>query len=257
MTIPLTNYDDIVRHFELLGLHKGQAIVVHSKLLSFGRINGGVESVFKALQQVVGDKGTLVFPTYTLNLSSEDVYNPDTTPSYGMGALSEYVRKIPGVLRSNCPMHNHCALGPLAEKVVTANPEQPLGPGSSFAVMRETGFYLLLLGCDFQEGATFVHHIESEVGVPYRSWLKLPRIRQDRSGRRIKMICQYYGHKNSGHYKNSLHNLQIEMEKSNVMNVIAAPLGRSFFMSLEDLYVSTSKMLKESPYALVTEYSIN
>ena len=85
------------------------------KLLSFGRINGGVESVFKALQQVVGDKGTLVFPTYTLNLSSEDVYNPDTTPSYGMGALSEYVRKIPGVLRSNCPMHNHCALGPLAE----------------------------------------------------------------------------------------------------------------------------------------------
>ena len=115
MTIPLTNYDDIVRHFELLGLHKGQAIVVHSKLLSFGRINGGVESVFKALQQVVGDKGTLVFPTYTLNLSSEDVYNPDTTPSYGMGALSEYVRKIPGVLRSNCPMHNHCALGPLAE----------------------------------------------------------------------------------------------------------------------------------------------
>ena len=257
MTFPMTTYNDLVQHFESIGLCKGQAVVVHSKLLSFGRIEGGVESVFKALQQVVGPKGTLVFPTYTLHLSSEDIYNPDTTPAYRMGVLSEYVRKIPGVSRSNCPMHSHCALGPLAEKVVKANPEQSLGPGSSFAVMRETGFYLLLLGCDFQEGATFVHHIESEVGVPYRSWLKLPRIRQDRSGRRIKMICQYYGHKNSGHYKNSLHNLQIEMEKSNVMNVIAAPLGRSFFMSLEDLYVSTSKMLKESPYALVTECSIN
>lgn len=257
MTIPLTNYNDIVRHFELLGLHKGQAIVVHSKLLSFGRINGGVESVFKALQQVVGDKGTLVFPTYTLNLSSEDVYNPDTTPSYGMGVLSEYVRKIPGVLRSNCPTHSHCALGPLAEKVVTANPEKPLGIGSSFAVMREAGFYLLLLGCDFQEGATFVHHVEFEVGVPYRSWLKLSRIRQDSSGRLIKMICRYYGHKDSECYRNSLHDVQIEMEKSNTMNTITAPLGISFFMSLEGLYKSTSKMLKENPYTLVTEHSIN
>lgn len=191
MPVPTINFDDLVQHFFTLGLRAGQAVAVHSKLSSYGRIDGGAEAVYDALRRVLGPDGTLVFPAYTLNLNADDLYDPVNTPTHGMGVLSEYVRTLQEARRSNCPMHGHLAIGSLAESVMQADPRRPLGQGSEFSVMLENDFQLLLLGCNFQESVTFVHHVEAVVGVPYRSWLELPRQRVDYDGSRVAMICYY------------------------------------------------------------------
>ncbi len=232
-------------------MKSGQAIVVHSKLLSFGFVEGGAETVFKALIEVVGPTGTLVFPTYTLNLDSESVYDPATTPAFGVGALGEYVRKLPRVIRSYCPIHSHCAIGPLAEKVVYTDPSKSMGAKSSFAVMKEVNFSLLLLGCNFQEGATFLHHVVSEIGVPYRSWIALQRSYKNKDKRVSKIICPYYGHIDAKRYKNNLSRVQNRMKAGSKLETCDTHFGESFFVRLGDLYDFTSNALKENPYVLV------
>lgn len=252
MPIPSTTQEDIEKHLLSIGITEGQTIAVHSKLVSFGRITGGVESVYKALRKVVGLSGTLVFPSYTLNLGPDDVYDPITTPSYAMGALSEYVRSLPYVQRSDCPMHGHIAIGPHANKVIEADPSKPLGLGSSFYEMYDSGFDLLLLGCNFQEGATCVHHFEAEFGVPYRTWIDLPRIIKNSDGQLIEIICKYYGHKTNNVFNNNLLPVQKEMEALGMMYSQPAPLGASFLMSLADLRKCVLNMISADPYVLVT-----
>jgi len=251
MGIPTTTLNDLESHLLALGMCEGQSVVIHSKLISFGRIEGGVETVYKALRNVIGPTGTLTFPAYTLNLKSNDVYDPRETPSHAMGVLSEYVRTLNDVVRSDSPMHGHLAIGSLASQVIQVDPGKPIGPGSSFYEMHNAGFHLLLLGCDFQEGATFVHHVEAEIGVPYRSWLSLPRVRKDHEGQLINMECKYYGHTDSGCYDNNLLPVQLEMEKSGNMNIENAPLGKSYYMSLKNLRECVVNMLEVDPYTLV------
>lgn len=115
MAIQTNSIADFERHLQSLGIRFGQSMAVHSKL-NFGRIKGKAETVYRALRNIVGPSGTLVFPAYTLNLWPDDVYDPIETPSYAMEALSEYVRTLPDVTRSDCPMHRHIGIGHLEEK---------------------------------------------------------------------------------------------------------------------------------------------
>ena len=118
MGIPITTQDELEQHLLALGLCDEQSVVVHSKLLSFGRIEDGIQTVYQAIRNVIGPLGTVAFPAYTLNLKSDEVYDPVTTPSHAVGALSEYVRTLPNAIRSDCPMHGHLAIGQLAEQVI-------------------------------------------------------------------------------------------------------------------------------------------
>ncbi|MBM3506209.1 MAG: AAC(3) family N-acetyltransferase [Alphaproteobacteria bacterium] len=168
-------------------------LAVHSRLLTFGRVAGGVATVFDVLKDAVGESGTLVFPTYTTRLGPDEAFDPMTTPSQMMGALPEYARRQPGVGRSSCPMHSHAAVGARARVVLEADETVSLGAGSSFEAMSGAGFQVLLLGCSFQEGATFVHHVEALVGVPYRRWLALPRKVRGGDGTVRDLTLRYYG----------------------------------------------------------------
>ena len=44
-------------------------VAIHSRLISFGRIEGGVSTVYEAIVDVIGPKGTIVFPTTSCPLS--------------------------------------------------------------------------------------------------------------------------------------------------------------------------------------------
>ncbi len=55
----------LIEGLESVGLRKGQHLVVHSRLSSFGHVEGGADSVIDALEEVVTRKGTLVMPAYS------------------------------------------------------------------------------------------------------------------------------------------------------------------------------------------------
>lgn len=117
--INLTNkpntVSSMVKVLRRLGVRKGDILLVHSSLSMLGWVCGGPQAVILALQQTVGDKGTVVMPTHSGDWSDpaewahppvpEDwipiirdhmpPYDPKMTPTRGVGILPECFRSFP------------------------------------------------------------------------------------------------------------------------------------------------------------------
>lgn len=150
-----------------LGVASGQTVLVHSALSAFGYVVGGVRSVVAALLDTLGPEGTLVVPTHSSELSDPahwahppipqswwdtvrsemPAYDPQLTGTRKMGVLPEYVRHLPGTIRSSHPTSSFCALGPNAD-FVTANHvlENGFDDHSPLGRLYDLGASILLLG---------------------------------------------------------------------------------------------------------------
>ena len=144
---------DLVRLFDGLGL-RGNHVVVHASLSSFGVVEGGAPLLCAALIDAVGDAGTIVMPafTYAETLNSPGAgaprrpvaFHPDLPVSREIGATAEAFRHLPGVLRSNHPTHSFAAWGRQAREVLsTQRDNNPLGPLKKLNVLQGQ---VLLLG---------------------------------------------------------------------------------------------------------------
>lgn len=192
MPLPVTTRESFRQHLEALGIGRGARIAVHSRLTSFGEIEGGAEMIADVLIETIGAEGTVAVPTYLLGAPADETYDPATTPSRRVGLLPEILRRRPGARRSSCPIHNHSAVGADAAIVERPDGRASLGSGSDFEALHAAGFTLVLLGCGYQEGATYLHHLEVLAAVPYRKWIDLRRRVRARDGREIVMDVRYY-----------------------------------------------------------------
>ena len=109
------------------------------------------------------------------------------------GVLSEYVWALPEAKRSPSPMHSHLAVGSVSDILLKSRADYSFVKDSDFDLMHKASFYLLLLGTSFTVGAIFVHQVETMVGVPYRSWLKLFRRVAGEDGTIRNITFRYYG----------------------------------------------------------------
>jgi aminoglycoside 3-N-acetyltransferase len=129
--LPLLNeksFKDILAN--QLRLTRGDTVFVHS---SIDRLN--LEFPFyralTLLREVVGEHGTVIFPTYPNNrissyeyLLEEHIFNVRKTPSY-IGLLTEVARRQPDAVRSLHPTKSVCAIGPLAKELTSEHQNSP------------------------------------------------------------------------------------------------------------------------------------
>lgn len=111
-----------------LGLTNGDTVFVHS---SIDQLNLGFPfyRVLPLLQQVVGTRGTLVFPTYPKLPSYEflrrgQVFDIKKSPSY-TGILTEVARRQTNAVRSLHPTKSVCAIGPHARDLTSDHHQSP------------------------------------------------------------------------------------------------------------------------------------
>jgi aminoglycoside N3'-acetyltransferase len=245
-----TCYADLMAHLGALGLTRGRDVLVHSRLTSFGVIDGGVETVYRALRDSVGSEGTIVVPTYRLGAPANEVYDRSSSPSMAVGVLSEYVRTQPEAVRSNCPFHSHAAIGLKARLLETVSGSASFGLGSDFAVLHDNGFWNLMLGCNFREGGTFVIHVTALAGnIPYREWMEFPRIRRNGDGRLSTMLCRYYSRKDL-EVKEDLAIVEAALRAAGRLREQACPYGKSILVSLPDIQAIELDMLASDPNAI-------
>jgi aminoglycoside 3-N-acetyltransferase len=160
--------DEITRLLDGLAL-RGNQVVVHASLSSFGRVEGGAGALCAALLDAVGDGGTILLPAFTATetLSGRTVgrpvaYHPDMPVSREIGVVAEAFRHLPGALRSSHPTHSFCAWGRQAREVLsTQRDNNPLGPLKKLNVVQGQ---VLLLGTSLQ-AATAVYLAQERVGA--------------------------------------------------------------------------------------------
>jgi aminoglycoside N3'-acetyltransferase len=108
-------------------------------------------------------------PTFNFDFCRGEPYDPQETPSKGMGAFSEYVRQLPSAVRSPHPMQSVAAVGRYAHELTGRDTVSAFDPGSAFERMLELDFKLVLLGAHISASSIY-HYSEYRFQVPYRYW---------------------------------------------------------------------------------------
>lgn len=188
--------DQLIAALKALGLEHGDGLLVHSAVQFLGRPVGGIGMYLEGICSVIENgewrmesgegselydqsrlstldsrlsTGTIAVPTFNFAFARGEPYDPQSTPSQGMGAFSEYVRQLPQARRTSHPMQSLAVIGCYADDLAERDTPSAFDPGSAFERLLELEFKLLLLGADVQ-AVSMVHYSEQRFGVPYRYW---------------------------------------------------------------------------------------
>ena len=173
----------LIHKFSQLGIKEGDTLLVHTSLSSLGYLVGGSEALFLALRDVIGEQGTIVVPSQTVEISDpaswqyppvpeewHDVirdampaYSKDLSYSKAMGAFSQFIGILPESIRSNHPMYSFTAIGEKANEIIGQDSlDFPFGDKSSLGRMYSSGAKILMIGTDFKTN-TSLHLAENRL----------------------------------------------------------------------------------------------
>ena len=185
-TETLATVESLQADFEALGIKKGMVLLVHSSLSTMGWVCGGPVAIIIALQEVLGETGTLVMPAHSTDLSDPrqwenppvpeswwqtiretmPAYDPNLTPTRSMGKIAETFRKQKGVLRSTHPQSSFCAIGPQASHIIDNHSlAYGFGENSPLARIYDLHGFVLLLGVGHSSN-TSIHLAEYRADFP-------------------------------------------------------------------------------------------
>jgi len=179
---PRRDLQGLITDLRVLGVRRGQDLLVHSSLRSIGvgaESSDGAVAVLDALREVTGPAATIVVPTHTTENSGSSIafhaateglsregrdrylaarpgFDPASTPSSGMGAFAEYVRTHPGSRRSSHPQTSFAALGPGAADCTRGHRlDCHLGESSPMGWLYRRNAAVLLLGVGYEACSAF------------------------------------------------------------------------------------------------------
>lgn len=187
--MPSVRKNDILAGFKKLDL-KGQRVVIHSSLRSFGHVEGGARTVIDAAQETFS---TILMPAFSWDSNTAPPLNdrpsqngcdyafydnwstpllPFCVESAGieksMGCISRFFLIERGVLRSDHPWHSWAAWGDRAKEIISDHP----WTSANKPLEKLTGFdgWVVLLGVDLRS-CTAIHIAEEKAGrKPFIRW---------------------------------------------------------------------------------------
>lgn len=253
MGLAVTTPEVFASHLEALGLREGMDVVVHSRLTAFGQLPQGVQGVYQSIRDIVGPSATIAVPAYRLHTAGSEGFDRMSSPGERVGVLSDYVRQLPGAVRSACPMHSHAAVGPKARLLETVTGAVSMGERSDFDLLHKAGFSALLLGCEFPESASFIVHVQAVLGnIPYRQWFDLSRP-QIINGHLEPFTCRYYGRVDRGTHVEDWNVGRDILRAAGKLRAAPCPYGTSYAFSLADMFDLLTRDLRANPSALLVQ----
>lgn len=163
----MLTFEKLVEGFRELGIEAGDTLLVHSSYKSFGPVEGGPQTVIRALESALGREGTLIMPTFNFDFNKGAPWDVRTTPSK-MGVLTELVRQDPRARRVFHPFYSFAVLGKHAEMLGGLHYKSAYERNSVFGRLRDLDGKIMVVGLSYTNSMTFFHHIEQMEGVDYR-----------------------------------------------------------------------------------------
>lgn len=157
---------------ESTGLKAGDKVYISSSLAPFFQWENPEEKILKAIRELIGSSGTIFMPAFNFDFCNSGQFDVNQSPSR-TGALTEYFRNLPGVLRNwSPPFHSVCIQGPDARDWQEYQSSSSFGSGSLFDNLMKSDGVHISIGCGFHDGVVHVHAVEEKLEVPYRYWKK-------------------------------------------------------------------------------------
>lgn len=163
--------NDIEESLKMTGIQKGDEVFIHSNLGFFGKLENCTnkeylcETFLTAIQNVIGENGTIIVPTFSYSFCKGELFEPQKTKS-GCGMFAEYIRKQKDAVRSMEPNFSVASLG-ANNSYLEQIGHEAFGKNSFWEKWND-GNRGKILNLNFDCGSTFVHFIEHENDVPYR-----------------------------------------------------------------------------------------
>lgn len=166
---------DIENALAGLGIKKGDSIMVHSDIGSFGKLaafdrTSLLQALVDSLKESVGN-GTIIMPTFTYSFFKNEPYDIANSKST-VGTLTEYFRKQTDVSRTIHPTHSVAVWGKHKKDFLNIG-KCTFGKGSIFGKIHGMNCKIVFLGVPFHKSCTFIHYIEEMHKVPYRYMKKI------------------------------------------------------------------------------------
>jgi aminoglycoside 3-N-acetyltransferase len=162
---------DVLKALEKSGAADTTILYIHSGLTlglpnpAFSR-SSLLECLFETISML--KVPTICMPAFTFSFCNGLDYNVQTSCSR-MGALNEYVRKLPAAHRSIDPLMSTVVMGQHLD-LVSSLGKSSIGETSTFDKLHRLGSKVkfAFIGTSVQECFTYTHYIEERLNVPYR-----------------------------------------------------------------------------------------
>lgn len=255
--------EDIEKALMQAGLEKGDIVMVHSDIRSFGRMGDikdkeeFVGTVLDAFLNVLGGEGTLVVPTYTYSFCKNEDFDVKNSPST-VGTFSEFVRKDERSIRSEDPLFSHAAIGKDAGKLLSKVPDECFGKDSFFDRLYRCDGKIINFGKFFD--ITYIHYIEKNFSTRYRYDKKFSGTLIKEDGSRVQKEVTYYVRyylqgvpEEKQPVKHDCSPIEKELDRKGLLNKV--PLGDDFVIcsQAKDCYDAGLDILKENEFVLVLD----
>lgn len=162
-------YEDIVRALKNIGLEKNDTLLVHSSMKAIGMVDGGADTVIKALMKCTED-GMLILPAHTWATMTQEhnIYDSQREPSC-VGILSNIFMRMPGVIRTLHPTHSlavWCKDINRAKEFAQGeeNMTTPCARQGCYGKLYDLKAKIMLLGCGLNKN-TYFHGVEEWYGI--------------------------------------------------------------------------------------------
>lgn len=250
------NYNDIREAYKKIGISKGMTISLKTDLRFLGPYyddqHGDLLAAhFNALAELIDlSEGNIVVSSATWSLcNTEKIFDIDKTPSE-MGALTEYIRKLPGACRSFHPFSSYVAIGKNADYICNNTSRHSVGPNTPKARLLELDAQYLSIGFPPYLVTMVIHHIEETMGVPYR-YVKEFNHPVLRNGKKVREPFYLFVRYLESEAKMDLNRKVFPYFFKSGFNVKEEPLGRStiYSYSMNEFYSSTVQLLTNDLYA--------
>jgi aminoglycoside 3-N-acetyltransferase len=188
---------DFKKVFEQLGVTKHENILINSdinKILIYfkrNKINFDPNTIIEAIIEIVGNNGTLMFPTYNWDFCEGKIFDYNRTPSRS-GSLSKAALKRTDFKRSKNPIYSFAIFGKNREYLTNLKHENSFDLNSPFGFLIKNKGKNLFIDIDYKESLTFVHVAEQTVGVAYRYLKNFSSYYKDESGNKSLVSYQMY-----------------------------------------------------------------
>jgi len=163
---------DVVAALRAVGVRPGDVVFSHTGIAMLGRPAEGLskEAVFAlflaAFQEALGPDGTWILPAFTYSYARGEVFDPEASIPRSMGLLPELLCRTPGAVRSLDPIFSVVALGGRAAELAGDVSADCFGDDSIWGRLYACDAAICNIGIGSH--ATFIHHVEQRLGVPYR-----------------------------------------------------------------------------------------